>query len=139
MISLAALTMIFFWIYLSIRRNRNLPKRRAAERLFEAFQDDIQRLNCGNGDVFEILDRAWPRQEKAYLEFRSYLIGKALREFDAAWIKYSCWIKEKPQTILSQIFPEGCLTVAHERRQLGLEKILEFLSLARKFSHLPPR
>jgi len=138
MISLAGLAMIFFWVYLSIRKNRNLPRRHAAQRLLEVFQDEIRGLNYGQEDVSELLARAWPRQEKAYLEFRPYLKRKELREFDKAWLEYSSWIKEKPKTILAEIFPEGSATVVYERRQLCLDQISGFLSLARKYSYLPP-
>lgn len=138
MISLVGLAMIFLWVCLSMRKNRNLPRRHAAQRLLEVFQDEIRGLNYGQEDVSELLARARPRHEKAYLEFRSYLKGKELREFDRAWLEYSSWIKEKPKTILAEIFPEGSATVVYERRQLCLDGISEFLSVPRKYSNLPP-
>jgi hypothetical protein len=139
MISLVGLATIFFWVCLSMRKNRNLPRRHAAERLLEAFQDEIQILNIGRGDISESLAQAWPRQEKAYFELRPYLKGKELREFDKAWLAYSSWMKEKPKTILTEIFPEGSATVLYERRQLCLDGISEFLSVPKKYSNLPPR
>jgi hypothetical protein len=72
-ISLVGLTMIFFWIYLSIRRNRNLPKRHAAERLFEAFKEEIQDLSLGTRGAYEILKQAFPKHEKACIQFRPVL------------------------------------------------------------------
>jgi uncharacterized protein YozE (UPF0346 family) len=89
-ISLASLTMIFFWVYLSIRRNGNRPRRRAAERLFESFKEEIQDLSLGTRDAYEILKQAFPKHEKAYTQFRPYVKGKVLRKFDEAWQDYSC-------------------------------------------------
>ena len=139
MISLVGLATILFWVFLSMGKKRNLPRRHAAERLLEAFQEEVQILNIGRGDISESLAQAWPRQEKAYLEFRPYLKRKELREFDKAWIEYSSRIKEKPKTILAEIFPEGSATVVYERRQLCLDGISEFLSVPQKYSNLPPR
>lgn len=139
LISLAGLSMIFFWIYLSIRRTRNLPRRHSAERLFEAFKDEIQDLNYGKGDAYEILKEAFPRHENAYLHFRPHLNGKVLRQFDEAWREYSCGGEECSPSFLEQYSSAGNDTVARERRQLALNKILTLLSLARKYSHLPPR
>jgi hypothetical protein len=139
MISMGGLSTIFSGIYLSVRRNRDIPKRHAADRLVEAFKDEIQDLTLGKGDGFEILKQAFPKHEKAYLQFRLYLNPNDLRKFDEAWREYSGRCQEKTQTILTDIFPEESKSVAHVRRQLALEEILEFLSLARKYSHLPPR
>jgi hypothetical protein len=139
MISMGGLSMIFSGIYLSVRRNRDIPKRHAADRLVEAFKDEIQDLTLGKGDGCEILKQAFPKHEKAYLQFRLYLNPNDLRKFDEAWREYSGRCQEKTQTILTDIFPEESKSVAHVRRQLALEEILEFLSLARKYSHLPPR
>jgi len=139
MISLVGLSMIFFWIYLSIRKNRNLPKRHAAERLFEAFKDEIQGLSDGRGDAYEILEKALPRHENAYLHFRPNLNGKVLRQFDEAWREYSCRGTHNLPFFLEQYSAAGNDTVARERRQLALKKILTLLALARKYSHLPPR
>ena len=139
MISMAGLSMIFLGIYLSIRKNRDIPKHHAADQLVEAFKEEIQDLNLGKGDASEILKQAFPKHEKAYLQFRPYLNRKDLRKFDEAWREYSCRCQEKAQTILAEIFPENSRSVAHERQQLALEEILEFLALARKYSHLPPR
>jgi len=139
MISLVGLSMIFFWIYLSIRRNRNLPKRHAAERLFEAFKDEIQGLSNGRGDAYEILKKALPRHENAYLHFWPHLNGKVLRQFDEAWRDYSCRGEDPSPSFLEQYSAAGNDTVARERRQLALRKILRFLSSVRMYSHLPPR
>ena len=139
MISLVGLSMIFFWIYLSIRRNRNLPKRHAAERLFEAFKDEIQGLSNGRGDAYEILKKALPRHENAYLHFWPHLNGKVLRQFDEAWREYSCGREEISPPSLGQYFSGGNQTLAQEKRQLALRKILRFLSSVRMYSHLPPR
>jgi len=138
-ISLAGLSMIFFWIYLSIRRNRNIPKRHAAERLFEAFKDEIQGLSDGRGDAYEILKKALPRHENAYLHFRPHLNGKVLRQFDEAWQEYSCRGEDRSPSFLEQYSAAGNDTAAREPRQLALKKILTLLALARKYSHLPPR
>ena len=139
MISLIGLSMIFFWIYLSMRRNWNLPRRHAAERLFEAFKDEIQVLSDGRGDAYEILKKSLPRHENAYLLFRPHLNGKVLRRFDEAWREYSCRGEDHSPSFLEQYSAAGNDTVARERRQLALKKILTLLALARKYSHLPPR
>jgi len=135
MISAGGLSMILSGIYLSMRRNRDIPKRHAADRLVEAFQEEIQDLNLGKEDAHEILKRAFPKHQKAYLQFRLYLNPNDLRKFDEAWREYSGRCQEKTQTILTEIFPEDSKSVAHLRRQLALEAILEFLSLARKYFH----
>jgi hypothetical protein len=138
MISTGGLSMIFSGIYLSVRRHRDIPKRHAADRLMEAFKDEIQDLNQGKGDACAILKQAFPKHEQAYLQFRRYLSPSDRRNFDEAWREYSGRCQEKTQTILTEIFPEDSKSVAHVRRQLALEEILEFLSWVRKYSHLPP-
>jgi hypothetical protein len=138
-IPLAGLTMIFFWIYLSIRRNRDLPKRHAAERLFEAFKDEIQGLANGKGDAYEILKQALPRHQSAYLHFRLYLSGKALRKYDEAWKEY-CRGRDEISSPSEEPYSfGGTRTLAQERQQLALKQVLRFLSSARMYSHLPPR
>jgi hypothetical protein len=139
MISLAGLTMIFFWIYLSIRRNRNLPKRHAAERLFEAFKDEIQGLSSGKRDAYEILKQAFPRHESAYLHFRPHLNGKVLQKFDEAWREYTCGVEDQSPSFPKENSAPGKEALLEESRKLALRKILALLSLARKYSHLPPR
>jgi hypothetical protein len=138
-ISLAGLTMIFFWIYLSIRRNRDLPRRRAAERLFEAFKDEIQVLSNGNGNISHLLKEAFPRHESAYLHFRPHLKGKALRKYDEAWKEY-CRGRNETSSPSVELYSIGAnQTLAQERQQLALRQIMRFLSSARMYSHLPPR
>jgi len=138
-ISLAGLTMIFFWIYLSIRRNRDLPKRHAAERLFEAFKDEIQGLSNGNGNTSDMLKEAFPRHESAYLHFRPYLNGKALRKFDEAWREYCHGRDETSSPSVGSYSVGGDQTLAQERQQQALRQLLRFLSSVRMYSHLPPR
>jgi uncharacterized protein YozE (UPF0346 family) len=139
-ISLAGLTMIIFGVCLSIRRNWNLPRRHAAERLFEAFKEEVQDLSLGTKDAYEILKRAFPKHEKAYTQFRSYLNGKVLQKFDEAWREYSCGGEENSTPpSLDQYIAGGDQTLARERRQLALRRILRFLSSVRMYSHLPPR
>jgi hypothetical protein len=137
--SLAGLTMIFFWVYVSIRRNWNLPRRHAAERLFEAFKEEVQDLSLGTKDAHEILKQAFPKHEKAYTQFRSYLNGKVLQKFDEAWREYSCGREEDSTPSLEQYITGGNQTLAQERRRLALRRIFRFLSSVRMYSHLPPR
>jgi hypothetical protein len=139
MISLAGLTMIFFWIYLSIRRNRNLPKRHAAERLFEAFKDEIQGLSNGAGDAYEILEEAFPRHEEAYRHFRSHINGRVLQKIDEAWEDYSCRGTHNLISFREQYSAPGNGTDQREKRQLALKKILTLLALAKGDAHLLPR
>jgi hypothetical protein len=138
-ISLAGLTMILFWTYLSIRRNRDLPKRRAAERLFEAFKDEIQDLSNGKGNTSHLLKEAFPRHESAYLHFRPYLSGKALRKYDEAWKEYCRGLDEISCPPEEPYSVGGTQTPAQERQQLALKRVLRFLSSVRMYSHLPPR
>ena len=138
-ISLAGLTMIFFWIYLSIRRNRDLPKRHAAERLFEAFKDEIQGLSNGKGNTSHLLEEAFPRHESAYLHFRAHLSGKALQKYDEAWKDY-CRGRDETSSPSAELYSVGgTQTLAREKQQLALRQILRFLSSVRNYSHLPPR
>ena len=138
-ISLTGLTIIFFWIYLSIRRGRNLPKRHAAERLFEAFQDEIQGLSNGKGNTSHLLEEAFPRHESAYLHFRAHLSGKALQKYDEAWKDY-CRGRDETSSPSAELYSVGgTQTLAREKQQLALRQILRFLSSVRNYSHLPPR
>jgi uncharacterized protein YozE (UPF0346 family) len=137
--SLAGLSLIAFRVYLSMRRNGNQPKLRAAERLFEAFKEEIQDISFGTRDAYEILRQAFPKHEKAYTQFRSYLNGKILRKFDEAWREYSCGRGENSPPSPEPYFAGENQTLAQEKRQLALRKILRFLSSVRMYSHLPPR
>jgi len=131
-ISLAGLLVIFSKIYLSIKRNKYKPKRHAAEKLFEAFIDEIQDLSIGKGDAYEILKQAFPKHEMAYIKFRPHLRGKVLRQFDEAWRDYCCRNQENPQAFLEQYFAPGNETMAKEKRLLALKRILKIISFARK-------
>jgi hypothetical protein len=138
-ISLAGLTMIFFWVCLSIRRNGNKPRRHAAERLFEAFKEEIQDLSLGTKDAHQILTQSFPKHEKAYTQFRPFVKGRVLRKFDEAWREYSCGREEISIPFLEQYFAGGNQSLAQERRHLALSRILRFLSSVRMYSDLPPR
>jgi hypothetical protein len=138
-ISLTGLMMIFFWVYLSIRRNRNLPKCHAAERLFEAFKEEIQDLSNGKGNTSGMLKEAFPRHESAYLHFRPYLNGKVLRKYDEAWKEYCRGLNETFSPSAEPYSIGGTQTLDRERQQLALRQILRFLSSVRRYSHLPPR
>jgi len=138
-ISLAGRTMILFWVCLSIRRNGNRPRRHAAERLFEAFKEEIQDLSLGTKDAYQILTQAFPKHEKAYTQFRPYVKGRVLRKFDEAWRDYSRGPDNNSPPSLEQYFFEQSPNLAWERRQLALTKILRILSSVRMYSSLPPR
>jgi hypothetical protein len=138
-IALAGLTMIFFWVCLSIRRNGNKPRRHAAERLFEAFKEEIQDLSLGTKDAYQILTRSFPKHEKAYTQFRPFVKGRVLRNFDEAWRDYSRGPGKNSPPSLEQYFAGQNPNMARERRQLALRKLLRFLSSVRMYSNLPPR
>jgi hypothetical protein len=138
-IALAGLTMIFFWVCLSIRRNGNKPRRHAAERLFEAFKEEIQDLSLGTKDAYQILTQAFPKHEKAYTQFRPFVKGRILRKFDEAWRDYSRGPGKNSPPSLERYFAGQNPNMARERRQLALRKILRFLSSVRMYSNLPPR
>lgn len=116
-----------------------MPRRHAAERLFEAFKEEIQGLQYGKGDPYEILKEALPRHENAYLHFRPHLNGKVLQKFDEAWREYSCGRGKNSLPSLEQYFSGGNQTLAQEKRQMALRKILRFLASVRMYSNLPPR
>ena len=116
-ISLAGLTMIFFWVYLSIRKNRNIPRRHAAERLFEAFKEEIQDLSLGTRDASEILNQGFPKHEKAYTQFKPFAKGKVLQKFDEAWREYSGSRKENSTPSLEKYFAGGNQTLARCRHK----------------------
>jgi hypothetical protein len=138
-ISVAGLSVIALRTYLSMRKNGSRTKLNAAEKLYEAFMDEIQDLALGKGDAYEILKKAFPKHEKAYLQFRPYLNGKGLHQFDEAWKEYCCPSGEDLQPFLERLFTAGTEIGATEKHQLALKKILRILSFTRKHSVLVPR
>ncbi len=126
-------------VYLSVRRERNEPRRRAAERLFQAFLDEIHDLNEGERDAAEILRQAFPKHEEAYTQFRFRLKGKDRRNFDDAWEGYSRLHLNDSPLQAGPLPAAGNGTVPREQRQRVLKEMLAFLSSAKKYSSLPLR
>jgi hypothetical protein len=129
---LSGLAFIFFWIYHSIRENRRRPWRIAGERLAAAFMDEIQNLSQGKGDAFEFLRNAIPRHERAYLQYRSFLKGKSLQQFDDAWRDYLGGSQGNLQPFREQYFAAGNIFLAQEKRHLALKRIRILLSFTQK-------
>jgi hypothetical protein len=104
-------------IYLSIMRNRRKPYHLAARRFREAFIDEIHDLSQGKGDAFEILRRSSRKQENAYLQFRAFLQGRALRRFDEAWREYHGFGGENLHSFPEQYSAAGNVALALRRIQ----------------------
>jgi hypothetical protein len=125
------LLIILSGIYLSIMRNRRKPFFLASRRFREAFIDEIQDLSQGKGDAFEILRRSTPEQEEAYLQFRAFLQGKALRRFDEAWREYHGFGGENLHPFPEQYSAAGNIALAKEKRALALRRIQNLCSFAK--------
>jgi hypothetical protein len=130
-ISSAGILIILSGIYLSIMRNRRKFFFLASRRFREAFIDQIQDLSQGKGDAFEILRRSSPKQEKAYLRFRAFLQGKALRRFDEAWREYHGYGGENPHPFPEQYSAAANFALAKEKRALALRRIQNLFSFAK--------
>jgi hypothetical protein len=120
---LSGLAFIFIWIYHSIRENWRRPWRIAGERLAAAFMDEIQNLSQGKGDAFEFLRD---------LQYRSFLKGKSLQQFDDAWRDYLGWSQGNLQPFREQYFAAGNIFLAQEKRHLALKRIRILLSFTQK-------
>jgi hypothetical protein len=127
-LSLVVLLVIFLRVYLNIRKTRNRPRLLAAEKLSEAFREEMQDLSQGSGDAFEFLRNAFSKHEKAYLTFRPRLKGKSLEKFDQAWWEYS---NGGPQSFLEPYSAAGNMALAKDKRALALSRIRKLLSFAR--------
>jgi hypothetical protein len=137
-LSVFGLAIIGLKIYLSVKRERNKPRHRAAERFLETFLDEIRDLNEGRREAAEILRPAFPKHEKAYNQFRHHLNGKSLRKLDDAWKGYSRRRLEDSQSRWEPYSPAGNGTTLDEKRRLALGEMLHFLSSAKKYSRLLP-
>lgn len=75
----------FFNHFLTSRRSKRERFHEASKSFSDAFIEEIQLLNQGSRDAYYILQSGFEKHEKAMLEFRRYLEGRGLREFDEAW------------------------------------------------------
>jgi hypothetical protein len=130
-VSSTGLAIIFTWIYFSIAKNRRKTFYLAAKKFRIAFTDGIHDLSQGKGDAFEILRRSSREQEKAYIQFRAFLQGKALRRFDEAWREYHGYGGENPHPFLEQYSAAGNVGLAKEKRSLALRRIQNLFSFAK--------
>ena len=130
-VSSAGFIIIFTWIYLSFTKNRRKTFHLAAKNFREAFTDEINDLSQGEGDAFEFLRTALPKQEKAYLQFRTYLKGRALRQFDEAWNEYYGDGGGNSHFFPHQYSALGTTVLAKEKRTLALRRIQNLFSFAR--------
>jgi len=129
---LSGLAFLSIWIYHSIRENWRRPWRVAGERFAAAFMDEIQNLSQGKGDAFEFLRDAVRRHERAYRQYRSFLKGKSLQQFDEAWRDYFGDSQGNLQPFREQYFAAGNIFLAQEKRQLALKRIRNLLSFTPK-------
>jgi hypothetical protein len=121
-------------LFYSIRRDEREPRFRASEKFYQAFNDEINNLSQGKGDAYEFLKNAFNRHKNAYRDFRPYLKGKKLKQFDEAWREYICYSKENPLPFPEQYFADENLALAREKRELALRRIRNLLSFAKKFT-----
>jgi hypothetical protein len=129
-LSILFLLLLFFAIYRSARREKTHPRMRAAQKFITSFIDAVQDLSQGKGDAYEMLKDAFPKHQKAYLEFRSRLKGRSRKHFDEAWKEYSCSGNGHPLSFLEQYFAGGNETAAREKRQLAALRIKRLIGYA---------
>mgnify|MGYP000651633810 CR=1 FL=1 len=129
-LSLGILIFLFLAIYRSARRQKNHPRMRAAQKFITSFIDEVQDLSQGKGDAYEILKEAFPKHEKAYLEFRMRLRGRSRKHLDEAWRDYYCSGNGNPAPFQDQYSAGGDDRLAKEKRQKALRKIKRILSFA---------
>ena len=129
-ISVVFLILLFLAVYRSARRQKTHPRMRASEKLISSFIDAVQDLSQGKGDAYELLKEAFPRHEKAYLEFRPRLRGRSLKHFDEAWKDYYCSGNGNLTPFRNRYFAGGNDLLAKEKRQLALQRIKRILSFA---------
>ncbi len=134
-------TIIFFGLFLlvvslfhSIRSDKRNPRFRASEKFHQALNDEISNLSQGKGDASAFLKNAFHKHENAYLDFRPYLSGKKLKQFDEAWKEYSGWSGEKTFRFPEQYSANGNWALAGEKRALALRRIRNLISFANIFS-----
>ncbi len=132
-IGILGLLFIFFWVSLSMRRSLPKPLVHAGEKFSESFWEQIQDLSQGREDAFEFLKSAFSKEEKAYLQFRAYLKGKTLQQFDEAWREYYCRDKTCPHPFPEQYFAAGDPALAEEKRHLALRRIRRLLSFVKNY------
>jgi len=130
-LSLGILIFLFLVIYRAARRQKTHPRMRAAQKFITSFMDAVQDLSQGNGDAYELLKGAFPRHEKAYLEFRSRINWLFRKGFDEAWKDYCCSSNGNRTPFRDQYFAGGNETIAAKKRQLALQKIRRILSFAK--------
>ena len=128
------LFLIICRLFYSIRKDKRNPRFRASDKFYQAFNDEINNLSQGKGDAYEFLKNAFNKHKNAYIDFRPYLRGKKLKQFDEAWREYFCYSKENPLPFPEQYFADGNLALANEKRELALRRIRNLLSFAKKFT-----
>jgi hypothetical protein len=94
--------------------------------------EEIQNLSQGKGDAFEFLSDAIPAHERAYLQYRSFLKGKSLQQFDEAWRDYLGEGQGNFQSFREQYFAAGNILLAMEKRHLALKRITNLISFTPK-------
>ena len=129
-LSLGILIFLFLVIYRSARRQKTHPRMRASQKFITSFIDAVQDLSQGNGDAYLMLKEAFPKHEKAYLEFRSRMKGRSRKLFDEAWKDYYCSGNGNPTPFRNRYFAGGNDLLAKEKRQLALQRIKRILSFA---------
>jgi len=127
------LFLIIIRLFHSIRSDRRNPRFRAAEKFYQAFNDEINDLSQGKGDACAFLKNAFHNHENAYIDFRPHLRGKKLKKFDEAWREYSGCSKENPFRFPEQYSAGENCALGREKRALALGRIRNLLSFTEKF------
>ena len=104
---------------------------RVSQKFIAAFIEAVQDLSQGKGDAYAWLKEAFPKHEKAYLQFRSRINGRSRKRFDEAWKDYYCFYNGNPTPFSEPYFAGGNEILAKENRLLALQRIKRILSFAK--------
>ena len=77
----------------------------ASQKFITSFIDAFQDLSQGKGDAYDLLKEAFPKHERAYLDFRPRMKGRSRRLFDEAWKDYYGPTTETPRHFGTSIPP----------------------------------
>lgn len=130
-LAIGFLLLLFYAIYRSARRQKTHPRMRASQKFITSFIDAVQDLSQGKGDAHLMLKEAFPKHEKAYLDFRPRMKGHSRKLFGEAWKDYYCSGNGNPTPFRAQYFAGGDELLAKEKRQLAVRKIKRLLSFAK--------
>ena len=130
-LSLGILIFLFLAIYRSARKQKTHPRMRASQKFITSFIDAVQDLSQGNGDAYLMLKEAFPKHEKAYLDFRPRMKGRSRKLLDEAWKDYYGSDNGNPMPLRDQYSAGGNELLAKEKRRLALQRIKRILAFAK--------